>query len=388
MKKLEYIRVLVLKFVQDESSAPEIWLSELEITLVLHVTQAQSFISGQLLYFARSWIRALFEITESISVYFGGSSCISKEDGPPSASEFLRLVQATLSKMLPFVDAIVAKGAVVEAADVKLQALILVRDALCTASVQILSFRVETRDILSADLPMAKLDEAIWDTTQEAKIGVMSSWWDTPRSSDIHPVTRSLISYIKVLWANHRSVDPILHDAFLRGHFVPTNVNVRHLTNLTVEMVHCLEEKLTRESKPFLDQSLKFLFLINNFHFILQQLSPWGFSMQELARKINDNGNSYIQVSWAPVLKCLHNPTLHCFTRRSTLPKFESKFQQTYNAQKLWKIPDPGMRKRMREAIVKEVIPDFTEFFKDYTISTPRITPQVMKNMLEELFEG
>ncbi|GJM97398.1 hypothetical protein PR202_ga14322 [Eleusine coracana subsp. coracana] len=119
------------------------------------------------------------------------------------------------------------------------------------------------------------------------------------------------------------------------------------------------------------DQSLKFLFLINNFHFLLQQLWPLGFPMPELAGKIHDYVNSYIQVSWAPVLNRLHNPTVHCFTRCSPLPKFQSTFLETYTTQKLWKVPDPEMRKRMREAIVDEVIPGFTEFFK-VTPSAPQ----------------
>ena len=96
-------------------------------------------------------------------------------------------------------------------------------------------------------------------------------------------------------------------------------------------MVTSLEEKLARVSQSFPDQSLRFLFLINNTCFIGHQVQ------HDLTRKIDWYIESYLQVSWAPVLKCLRNPTFDCFKRNySPLPKFESKFQTmtTYAAEK------------------------------------------------------
>jgi hypothetical protein len=138
---LQHIKALVVRFPSDDDSAPARWLSELEVTWVLHLDHGseesgrrrRSFISGQLLYLARSWIQALFEITKPISIYFGAGCCSSRdkeEDKPPpaaAASEFVRLVEATFSKMLPFVDAIVGARTRV---DEKLRALLLLHDAL------------------------------------------------------------------------------------------------------------------------------------------------------------------------------------------------------------------------------------------------------------------
>lgn len=284
-------------------------------------------------------------------------------------------------------------------AEEKLQAMIHMRDALSTASERILSsFRSSTcidytderRSLLSA-LPLARLDEAIWDTIHETRAGIRASSRPAPkRSSDIHMVIRSVSKFIDVLWTNFELMNSILHTAYLRGKFLPKNGDVSHLTNLITEIVDSLEEKLTRNSESFPDQSLKFLFLINNFHF-LQQLKVnrlVGFPMPTVTGKIDDYINSYIQVSWAPVLKCLHNPAPRCFTRHSPLQKFQSKFQNTYAAQKLWKVPDPEMRKTLRTAIVHEVIPYYTQFVNDNTVSTTRVAPEVMENMLLELFEG
>ncbi|TVU42325.1 hypothetical protein EJB05_08723, partial [Eragrostis curvula] len=401
VKKLEHIKSLVVLFCKDNNnSATERWLYELGVNWVLHLSHVsesgRSFISGQLLYLAGSWIEALFEINHYISVCFGGHLGKEKATTDDVGYEFLRFVQATLSKMLPFVDAIVAvrvsgrRGAG-EPADEKLRALILVRDALSMASAQIMSSFSSSpccEGYLSADL-LARLDEAIWDTMEEANFSSCSR--GTQRSPSIHKGTLSVINCINVLWANYGSVNRIIHDAFLRGEFVPENENVSHLINLTIQMARSLEEMVIRNSQSFPNQSLKFLFLINNFYFILQQLHthcPLVFPIREHVGKIDSYIHSYIQVSWAPVSECLRNPTPCCFTRRSPLPRFESKFQQTYTVQKLWKVPAPEMRKRLRNAIVEEVIPVFTQFLKDNSNSTPRVTPQEMTKLLSGLFEG
>jgi len=80
---------------------------------------------------------------------------------------------------------------------------------------------------------------------------------------------------------------------------------------------------------------------------------------------------------------------LLCFTRYpSPLSKFESKFQKTYATQKLRKVPDPKMRRRLRKAVVDKVIPVFTQFLEDNSIVTPGFTPRKLEKMLGELFEG
>jgi hypothetical protein len=65
----------------------------------------------------------------------------------------------------------------------------------------------------------------------------------------------------------------------------------------------------------------------------------------------------------------------------------------TYATQKLWKVPDPVMRRRLRKAAVDKVIPVFTQFLEDNSVVTPRftprkLTPRKLEKMLGELFEG
>jgi hypothetical protein len=392
----------------------EKWLSELDVGWVLHESKIDESAGSiriwqQFHFFAESWILALQDINESISRCFDVWCSQDRDEGTskkPLASEFALLVEATMLKMLPFVDAIIAAAARTSdrpeaaAAAEKLQVLIDVSDALSMASEQILSSLFSSspcvqstggtmRENVSTEL--AKLDEAMWNTMVDMMTGT-AAWTAEDNghpcgSSDIHKVTRSIISYTKVLWANYWSLDRILDDAYLRGEFKHDNESVSHLTNLIMEMVHSTEDKLASKSKSwFADQSLRFLFLINNSYFMLRLVD---FPMPVLTRRIDDYINGYLLVSWEPVMKCLCDPaTPCCFTRHLPMTEFQSKFHKTYAAQKLWKVPDPAMRKMLRKAIVEKVIPVSTQFLEDSSISTPGVTPKKLEEMLGELFEG
>ncbi|CAO2147774.1 unnamed protein product [Urochloa humidicola] len=158
-----------------------------------------------------------------------------------------------------------------------------------------------------------------------------------------------------------------------------------------MEMVSSLEVKLRKRSESFPDHSLRFLFLINNTHFIWQQLVPLipiQVDSAALATKIKDYIHKYLQVSWEPVVSCLYNHTRRWFRKNSALPKFDLEFQITYTVQKLWKVPDPELRTRLRKAIVEKVVPGLTRYLEDNNVTNPRVTPKEREEMLLELFEG
>ncbi|CAO2140967.1 unnamed protein product [Urochloa humidicola] len=228
-------------------------------------------------------------------------------------------------------------------------------------------------------------------------------------SPDICKVTRSLVTYIKFLWDDYREVDRIVHTAAELGNYVPEQhqtflfLTTGHdqtgsLNTLTMEMVTSLEVKLGKRSESFPDDSLRFLFLINNTYFIWQHLHPLSVSLSRmefhmlLTPKIEDYIQKYLQVSWQPVLSCLHNHTpSYCFRTNSALAaltKFDSEFQKTYTAQKLWKVPDPELRTRLRKAIVEKVISGLTRYLEHNNVTNPGVTPQEREDMLLELFEG
>lgn len=330
----------------------------------------------------------------------------------------------------------------------RLQALVDVRDALSTASEEIQFWPCyssslyhvqsaaavgmmidEIRDLLSSKL--GKLDKAIWDTMDEIRTGLMKAGTGTGTgnddsasasasasassglsSADVHELTRSVISCINLLDTNYVLLSRIADEAAQLGSYLPETLGIAPLTSLIMEMFSRLEEKLISMSQssfqfqfqfPFLfpfqsqsqcDSSLGILFLINNSHFIWQQLHPMfdmAFPMAVLNRKIDDYIQSYLHLSWGPVLSCLHHdpgPLRRGRYYSSALTQFEFEFHKVYRAQRFWKVPDPELRGKLRRAIANKVTSGLKKFLDDKKVTTPRITPQELVDMLQELFEG
>jgi hypothetical protein len=72
----------------------------------------------------------------------------------------------------------------------------------------------------------------------------------------------------------------------------------------------------------------------------------------------------------------------------SLLSKFESEFQKIYTTQMEWKVPDPRLRRRLRQAITEKIIPGYKKYIEDNKVTNPKISPLKLEAILRELFEG
>lgn len=243
----------------------ERWFSDLDVSWVLSMVTDDEPVSAfvfprqQLGHLARSWIAALNVIQVCLYTYLDGSC--NKEEGTfsPAASEFSRFLQSSVSKMLPFVDAVAApnvgppriqdtlsnssngEATTEPITEEKLQALIGVRDALSAVSEQIqlrphcppfLGSRDiidEMSNLLSAKLD--KLDQAILDTVDEIRTSITSLLLDSHEadsmdseavqgSPNIHKVARFIVNCIKVLSTNYALVRQIVSNAASLGKYV------------------------------------------------------------------------------------------------------------------------------------------------------------------------
>jgi hypothetical protein len=346
-KKLDFVKRLFDEFcvANGDASVLELWLPEMAAVSRRHVTAGDA---TTLLQFAGSWIRALTDIAESIrNAYL--AAMFSVPEGGPAHVQLARFTRAFILKMSPFVDAlvapyfcsstdggesetiVVADGAPSPTAAEKLQPLLGIREAVSRASQDIrLSFcstsSVEAKRITDeiASLLLSKegeLDEAIWSIIQEVRARLLPStelevddgpWWGTQilrgSSPEVHQVTGAVVSYISLLSANCTTVHRIVGQFAARfREYVPTMDSMSPLNSLIMETVSSLHEKLAEKSRSFRDQSLRFLFLINNSYFIWQHLYP--ISVPEVNKflegKIDNYVETYLHVSWEPVLSCL-----------------------------------------------------------------------------------
>ncbi|CAO2177559.1 unnamed protein product [Urochloa humidicola] len=392
-------------------SALEKWFTELGVSWVLHTPDITS--NAQ----APSWVYALHEITETIHLMAKLLPEIESKNEArvPDQIQFAQFIQETMLKMLAFVDVVIASNAKITMGEVinwgpqqcdKLSALLSVRVALSWTlpetwfpihtlpSAKVKRIQREIVNLLSAK--EAKVVEAVWSTLGEIRNRILQSMEDgdessgtqTPQgSSDIHKATQSLMRYISILRSHYSSVSSVVSEAASLGKYVPQIEDPFPLNSLIVEMVSCLEEKLVKMSGSFPDQGLGLLFLLNNSYFIRETLlssfllrnssfirgSPHKYSSLDvhvaaLFEKVEGYIESYLQVSWEPVLSCLNNPT-H--------PRF-------------WKVSDPKLRKTLRAAITEKIVPDYTKYIEAEAINvnTRKLTPQKLEELLQELFEG
>ncbi|CAL5050245.1 unnamed protein product [Urochloa decumbens] len=414
-KKVKQIKILVKEFFCAPSAncsgdmrVLERWFSEeLGVGWVLHL--ADDAPAGKLQHTldAPSWIWALSKITDTFCLMRRSLIFPMEEE---EQVQFAIFTQQAMLKMLAFFDIIVLTGNRVFAPAPygKIHILLSVWGAMFDAllrigqpspsswrpSAEFKRIHGEIVDVLSAK--KGKAGEAIWSEMEVVRTQIMESLEDggdsssrtqSPQgSSDIHKATPSLLSYIKFLQANIHYWT-LLEQVVSK--YVPPIGNLSPLESMIIGMAFCLEQKLASKSEAFPDQRLRFLFLLNNLHFIRNQYYISESYKAALTDKVEGYMNSYMQVSWAPVLACLFNPTPGCFGKNSSpLPKVESEFRKTYITQKLWKVPDPSLRRRLRKAITGKIISGYTKYIHDNNVTSPSLTPQELEDMLQELFEG
>ncbi|CAL4995315.1 unnamed protein product [Urochloa decumbens] len=408
--KIERTKRLVKEFCHGgdgDTGAQERWLSEVGVGWVLDLSDDPSAGTSSLLRtqpqrnsLTEKWIRALTLLEGRF---------VEGEQDAPAPVQLARFVEAAVLKMLPFVDALLLASADPDAAtdtaadatngaqapsERKLQTLLDVRDAVFRTSEGI-QLIFKSCDSL---VEMEAQRTSLWNAMEEVRTSILNDdddneWGIQARqgSPDICKVTRSLVTYIKCLTVDYWRVNSIVRTAAKLGNYVPPHCKTDPVYTLMVDTVSSLQVRLAKRSESFPDHSLRFLFLINNTHFIWQQLHSLyriKYHVATLTPKIEDYIQKYLQVSWEPVLSCLHSDTPRCFRTNSVLPKFDSEFQKIYTAQKLWKVPDPKLRTRLRKAIVEKVVPGLTRYLEDNNVTNPGVTSQEREEMLLELFEG
>ncbi|XP_066371546.1 uncharacterized protein [Miscanthus floridulus] len=408
-------------------SALERWFSELGVSWVLqldveHPTQTRGN--------TWIWIKALEKIMDTIRLtasffpdhghgFVGMPGCCEEEvdNGKQATSldpvQFGLFFQKAMSKMLVFVDIMFSYSLSIHGVGYLCDPFIPCLHLHGALSKALLGIKLQFHSTPSAQVENIKNEmvsllsekqgrafEAIWSTLEEIRTGVIKPMdTQTPQeSSDIHWDTRLLMIHINILLRNESTVTPLVSQAASLGKYVPQTGlgEAPPFISLITEMVSCLEEKLISKSQLFLDKGLGLLFLLNKSNFIRENLkytlSAYTKVDVEIITRKDELGHyieRYIQVSWAPMLSCLSNHTPLCLGRNhSPLSKFESEFQKTYTTQKLWKVPNPELRKRLRKAVTENIIPGYTKYIEDSKVTKPKFTPQELEEMLQELYEG
>uniref|UniRef100_A0ACD5Z0P3 Uncharacterized protein n=1 Tax=Avena sativa TaxID=4498 RepID=A0ACD5Z0P3_AVESA len=173
------------------------------------------------------------------------------------------------------------------------------------------------------------------------------------------------------------------------------------LRGLIQNTVYYLNDVLWKKSEMFPDPSLRYLFLLNNSNFVERSLDVEmgaGQHLRLLIGKSAEYMESFISVSWGdlwPKTSLGFREILKPRRDTSLLAKVQSRFHKIYQAQKLWKVPNPHLRLTLRETITKRVISCYRHYLislrdpeLEKQVSSGSNSPEIWEEMLGELFEG
>ncbi|XP_052167276.1 uncharacterized protein LOC127784125 [Oryza glaberrima] len=351
--------------------------------------------------------------------------------------QFARFTEESILRMLAFVDA--ATLAVVEDDDddhrvaEALPGMLQVYACISEASPTVLAMFKEASDLLASGSSRhgqeaqvfdgmdgiflrkrKKLNDAIWDMMEKVRSSSLQDgcWQVSPEASasGVHETTVLMMNYIALLWRNDDVLTFILQDHHFSV-FVSHTQGFSSVVNLITDIISCLGHKLeeiaSSLSNSILDPALRCIFLLNNWQLVLHRiesldLPSWALIDRCRTRRYID---TYIDVSWSPLLCCIfignssdtprkktYEPAFG-FRRYLSLENFEIEFRKTYAKQKFFKVPDPKLRQRLRQAIIQKIIPHYSMYLEERAARgmhnrPPKITPEQLKELLEELFEG
>ncbi|OEL17142.1 Exocyst complex component EXO70A1 [Dichanthelium oligosanthes] len=247
-------------------------------------------------------------------------------------------------------------------------------------------------------------------------------------AGEIHPMTRYVMNYLRLLVVYSDTLDTLLDDTGAgdvdhNGLHNGTDEDEEYLKSLTplgrrmVKLISYLEANLDEKSKLYEDAALQCIFSMNNTLYIVQKVKD-----SELGRilgdhwirrrrgKIRQNSKSYLRVSWTKVLSYLRDDghgssgsgsfsgSGSSSSRiKEKLKNFNLAFDEIYRSQTLWKVPDPQLREELKISISENVIPAYRAFTGRYgsLVDSGRnsgkyikYTPEDLENHLSDLFEG
>ncbi|CAL4952987.1 unnamed protein product [Urochloa decumbens] len=229
-----------------------------------------------------------------------------------------------------------------------------------------------------------------------------------PTQGSVLRKTEFLMTYIKVLVNHTQTLDHILcqgqDDDLLNNEGV--NMTGRLVSGIIADL-----ESLVQESSSYVPQRLKFLFLMNNTHFVLQQVEESDVRLTVEPQWIKKHHDSmkqymrdYLSSSWKHVVHPLETATSSSHQKRlrnsflkifyptpSPLESFESTLNKTCKSQMHWKVCSPVLRIELHTKVMEYVVQAYRTYWDSLEESVRGGLEDFEPNLrskLSELLEG
>ncbi|XP_062227200.1 exocyst complex component EXO70A1-like [Phragmites australis] len=233
----------------------------------------------------------------------------------------------------------------------------------------------------------------------------------------VHPLTSYVINYVKFLFDYQSTLKQLFQE------FKREDGTGSELAAVTMKIMQALQNNLDAKAKQYKDPALMHIFFMNNIHYIVKSVrrseakdllgDDW---IQRHRRIVQQNANQYRRIAWTKVLQCLSGQGLTSSggsgqvgsdggnssgaSRSAVKERFRSfnmLFEEIYQKQCGWSVPDTELRESLRLAVAEILLPAYRSFIKRFgplidNSKAPgkyvKHTPEQLELLLGNLFEG
>lgn len=237
------------------------------------------------------------------------------------------------------------------------------------------------------------------------------------QGGEIHPVTRYVMNYIKLLVDYSDSLNTLLPNS------QDQDPNSKELDDIdsgdTMSPISCrllslitsLQANLEEKSRLYDDGALRYIFLMNNILYIVQKVKDSDLRnllgdrwIRKHRGQIRQWHTSYLRSAWGKALLCLKDDGIgggsssaSKLVLKDRFKNFNACFEEIYRVQSLWRVPDDQLREELRISISEKVLPAYRAFVGRFGSQLDsgrhagkyvKYTPDDLESYLSDLFEG
>lgn len=237
------------------------------------------------------------------------------------------------------------------------------------------------------------------------------------QGGDIHPLSRYVMNYIKLLVDYSDSLNALLPNSedLDRGSSelddIDSGDTLSPVSCRLLSLITSLETKLEEKSRLYDDNAMRYIFLMNNILYIVQKVKD-----SELRNLLGDRWirkhrgqirqwhTSYLRAAWGKALLCLKDEGIgggsssaSKLVLKERFKNFNACFEDIYRIQSGWKVADDQLREELRISISEKVLPAYRAFVGRFggQLDSGRhagkyvkYSPDDLENYLLDLFEG
>ncbi|KAL4566682.1 hypothetical protein LXL04_030803 [Taraxacum kok-saghyz] len=248
----------------------------------------------------------------------------------------------------------------------------------------------ESEELLSSETKgvLNGLSHSAIGTFMEFEKAVKNETSRPIHGGDIHPITRYVMNYMKLLVDYSNTLNSMLPDEvntssdLNNGECGSVIVTTSPIGTRLQLLITTLESNIEEKSTLYEDSSMRYVFLMNNILYVIQKVKDSDLRslmgdqwIRKRRGKIRQWHTGYLRSSWSKALLCLKDEGIgnggsgsssssaSCKAiLKERFKNFNLCFEDIYRVQTGWKVPDYQLREELRISISEKVLPAYRAF--------------------------